>query len=1006
MLFEYRVSVDDTSDDIRLCSAHMMNTKLARKPTELKLQLASEAARRSDGMFLWLHLLGRELDPGENAKTLRSIVSEMPAEINVTYERDLENVAKLKPFLKERAIAILRWILFAVRPLTVRELAEAIALSVDETGDTYPEDDLPTSWKEDFVDKDYVNSYIRRSCGSLVELRTSRKGESLALQTFHFVHFSVKEFLLRPDSSIAGQSRLEAICFPDGIQEHNRLARLCLQYLCYDVFGEKGQYEDQARVHVYPFLSYAARSWYTHALHNHRMSEDIMYYAQKLFNPATSNWILWSKVFEGEVEFSDEEQDDSVSGDNDATDEEEEDTETDANPDVGFGSPDVPISPTESPMSEDNSVPSSVTFAAKGGDEEEPQELLRAKDPSPIYYASLLGLTDVIKALQTQGLDCKTPGGRFRFPLQATVANDQQQTVEYLLGQGADVSQRGGQYGSAVGAAAALGLDSIMTTLIEAGADLQCKDENGRNPLHLACHTGSATTVKEIMEQKIDLMDLSDSGETPFSEAIESGDRDTVSLLLDHGADPNTKESKGTPALVRAVALGFKEVTEELTKYSADVNAATSTGLTSLQEAAFRDDAQVTEHLIMLGADLDAVDELGWSTLHNAVASKGNTAAKVLLNRGIKADASTNDGWTPLHIAAECGQDELLALLLDKGANIEAENASSWTSLFSAVWAGKYECVKILLAHGADISKTAIFGSTVLDEAIEQGDKEMIHLLLDHGAISHFPGSSQPEDHPQISEERRALSSLVAKAIYSGDQSEALSLVEGSDEAHLQGILDDALLASALFGATAMTESLLDKGASLTALTFNRRTPLHLAAYHGFSSIVKSFIDRGADFRARDIIGSEPLDLSVTRGFHAIDAAKLLVENGALARVNAAPANMDLMKKLEGPWSGTYTYASWMKDRVDPTALTVSFASDENSRRPPLWTCESSDTVGEFQILGHLLADNEVRFVKFYETNGWLYLGTFGPSTRTISGTWGSNAIVRHGSFTIQKDAQ
>ena len=58
--------------------------------------------------------------------------------LNEVYERDLEKVQRLKPAQKTRAIAVLRWILFALRPLTVRELAEALAATIDDSAETYP----------------------------------------------------------------------------------------------------------------------------------------------------------------------------------------------------------------------------------------------------------------------------------------------------------------------------------------------------------------------------------------------------------------------------------------------------------------------------------------------------------------------------------------------------------------------------------------------------------------------------------------------------------------------------------------------------------------------------------------------------------------------------------------------------------------------------------------------------------------------------------------------------
>jgi hypothetical protein len=102
----------------------------------------------------------------------------------------------------------------------------------------------------------------------------------------------------------AGLPRAQAICFPDNSLENDRLAQLCLRYLCYDVFGEDLNEADDAvskRLHMYPFLTYAARYWYDHASRTEKHSADIMHYAKKLFDPATSNWMMWSQVFEAEV---------------------------------------------------------------------------------------------------------------------------------------------------------------------------------------------------------------------------------------------------------------------------------------------------------------------------------------------------------------------------------------------------------------------------------------------------------------------------------------------------------------------------------------------------------------------------------------------------------------------------------------------------------------------------------------------------------------------------------
>jgi hypothetical protein len=59
-------------------------------------------------MFLWIRLLRSQLSPWKNAKQLPGAVSETPAGLEQTYERDLERIIKLSADERDRAIAILR----------------------------------------------------------------------------------------------------------------------------------------------------------------------------------------------------------------------------------------------------------------------------------------------------------------------------------------------------------------------------------------------------------------------------------------------------------------------------------------------------------------------------------------------------------------------------------------------------------------------------------------------------------------------------------------------------------------------------------------------------------------------------------------------------------------------------------------------------------------------------------------------------------------------------------
>ena len=158
------------------------------------------------------------------------------------------------------------------------------------------------------------------------------------------------------------------------------------------------------------------------------------------------------------------------------------------------------------------------------------------------------GLTNVVKALQSQGFDCSARGGMYGFPLQAAIHNAHQETVEYLVQQGIDLNQRGGFYNLAICAAAAKGLDRISNILIKAGADVTSENSNGRNCLHFACMRGAGASVKILLEAGADPLKKSRhgttihavdrSGFTPLDFAIGGGrtNLENVKYLLENGA--------------------------------------------------------------------------------------------------------------------------------------------------------------------------------------------------------------------------------------------------------------------------------------------------------------------------------------------------------------------------------------------------------------------------------------------------------------------------------------
>lgn len=236
----------------------------------------------------------------------------------------------------------------------------------------------------------------------------------------------------------------------------------------------------------------------------------------------------------------------------------------------------------------------------------------------------------------------------------------------------------------------------------------------------------------------------------------------------------------------------------------------------------------------------------------------------------------------------------------------------------------------------------------------------------------------------------------------------ASQLIGSSDSDMLQSNLDIALQSCTVFKAPSLAEGLLRGGASLSATTHDKRTPLHFAARHGSLQLIKLFLDHDAIIDAVDYSGYTPLDLTIGNGLASNDIVTYLVESGALVSRRSdqeedTTVRARIDSTLDGHWVGTYTYNSWLKGRVDPTGLTIRFDTSSLNAKHPLWKCGDHDMAGRFEVLGHLFADNTIRFMKLYESQGWLYLGVLDTDTMVIRGTWGSSMTLRYGSFEMKK---
>ena len=1010
----------ETSQDLELCVKKIIGTKFANRSEEEQGEIAMQVAKKSEGMFLYLNLLCQGLQSGQSAHTIRQVISEMPSGLDFVYERELERIMELKGSRREEALSTLRWALFAMRPLTVRELAEALALTSDIAKVCYPFDALPHNWSEQFVDEAYVDTIIA-NVGSLVELRKNERDNT---QTVHLIHGSLREYLLQPAENTGLNLGLL-----DRFTENDRLARLCLQYLCYGIFNSDHETaEFKARIRRFPFIFYATVSWCYHARSRKSLPKDLEPEIEKLFNLDTKNWLLWSDIFEGtltytaaeDLEDSDQNSDSNIVWSTDTDSERVLDKWNDP----GYSDSD------DSDEEEEEVIESAMTI--RSSPETSSQiRIVRSEQalrPSILYYAALLGLTNLVRILQARGLDCNASGGPFGFPLQAAIEGGFVETVSALLeNQNIDINQHGGEYGSAVAAAAAKRLDGVLAQLVRMGATTNTEDTKGNNPLHYACQAGGEEVARFLVEHNSQLVTLSNkAGETPICFAVKSGKLELVTLLYKHGADLDSRDETGIPILSIATSYSYHDIVLYLVRHRVDIEATDEKGHTCIFYAIAWAEPKIVRLLINHKASVFVTSKDKDSVMHAAYRSSGEASdaiAKLVLNEGTPLELPNLDGVRPIHLAVIYNLNTL-QLILEAGADINAITHDSRTPLMIAIRFKIPAAAKLLIERGADPNILGLFGDTafklLLDD--EHENEALIRLLLSRGNV-HALQTRRSQDTRVENNEYSVTPLNVFEAVVEDDYRHLLRRI---DEGLLQGFvsqahLDSALLTSVAFRSLSLAETFLKRGARADCRNLHMQSPLHLAVMHKDCEPMLDLLQRyNVPAGARDAMGRTAIQTAVRSGMHSLAAVEKLLPTGSIfdhfETTEALQVSEALVRKVKGHYKGVYKFWTWNTDRVMQTSFTIDFSE---TRSPDKWQLPwfrfaGEDPPGSFIMYGYLCGNGEMRFLKMYKKYGWYYeASVFDVGTHdddddkneavVIKGRWGESHQKWHGTFEFIK---
>ena len=598
-------------------------------------------------------------------RAVRKTLEMLPKDINSTYDEAMRRIGDQGDDDKQTAEQILQWISFAVRPLSLDKLQEALAVEAD-TEKLDP---------DNFLDLELLTSVC---CGLVIVDEKSR--------AVRLVHLSTQEYF----------KSIRSIKFP-AAQEY--ISRTCLTYLSFDVFREGPCLDERttiSRIYKHHLFAYAAENWGEHArgapekvmedqILEFLSEDDILSSSVQVmhFHPGKNWYVGESTRFAKEV--------------------------TGLQLAAHFGLQHIVSKLLEngaSVLQHDSLGATALHAAAEGGHKDVVQLLLEngaqieaqdSKGYTALHLATRSGSRPVVLLLLENGATIsKSVDGRTALHFAAELGNEVIATE--LLRSGADVTLK----------SAAILTSGYLDKLF-----------GGRTPLHWAAANGSEALVRLLLQSGADVNAENVTNRTPLQEAIMMNRIPVIKVLLEHGASVSIKNNVGWTPLHEAACNASPVVAELLLDYGADVDATNmipTTGIrgkaggegqtggwTPLHIAIWHSRYDVFEVLKARHADVHRRDAFGLTPLHLAVKPHGGFGRgsvqiiQSLLDEGADINLKILDRQeTALHMTARQGRVDWIKYLLERGADIEATNKAGETALQIAKASGKVGAAKAL----------------------------------------------------------------------------------------------------------------------------------------------------------------------------------------------------------------------------------------------------------------------------------------------------------------------
>ena len=549
-----------------------------------------------------------------NLPKLRKTLATLPKTLDDTYARILCNI---DDEYQQYALHILQWLAFSMRPLHLKEIAEVIAIDINDHPKFDPQRRLPDP--EDVVE----------ICSSLITVTDSVSDDDdfnhLYSESYGaylvLAHFSVKEYLT---SDIIRQGK--AVRFNlDEFDCHVTLTKDCLAYLFHfdelssltsDVFAE------------YPLAQYAAMYLPEHARVVEKKDNAI---CQDLFLAKGEAFRNWVRLHD--LQYA-----------------------------IGSDLLKLPRSTAfsiyyawEVGLSE--SVRALINKCAKSNAQDE-------QYGDALIASSYIGNANLVKSLLDERIHLDTTSSFYGVALRSASSGGHTEIVQILLESGPAENERANL---ALRSAIENHDEEEAQSLIENGADISWSDYVNIGLPELALQYELPNIANFILNKHVV---LGEEYTQALVEASRKGHSHIVQILLDRGAVIDAEVTK---------AAMDGDILQLILDRGGDLGLRDAQGRALCHHAASQSSIAKLE-MLPNGSDLTMIDKQGRTCLHHAVTNYfGDLAVAWLLNKGLDVNITDRDGWTALHWAAKHGDAYIIDVLQDAGAKFCIENIMGWT---------------------------------------------------------------------------------------------------------------------------------------------------------------------------------------------------------------------------------------------------------------------------------------------------------------------------------------